>query len=114
MNELRKITVGIDPSKSVAIYKPALAGLLPGCDGEEARLRCGVLYLRDRAARARPIAATATAGVLLDAINDIAGHYALAPLPLEELDTLHRALVRVMLSAQALETRGPGRPIDAA
>lgn len=91
----------------MAKYGVVLDAMRPGCVGVERRLRCGVLYLRDRAAAAGERAGWEAATVLA-AINSIATVHAFASMPFDQLDTLHRSLTRMMLSAMALETRGPG------
>lgn len=95
----------------IARYEPTVDTFLPLCSDEEKRLRCGVLYIRDKASSsiryARP-----EPGMILQTIESIAATNAFAPMPIDHLSELRAGLVRMMMVAMAFEARGPGRPID--
>lgn len=90
----------------VVRYGPTIDALRPCCPPDERRRRAGILYLRDRATAALRVAGWEAAGILAH-IEALAAVHALAPMPAEELDTLHRQLVRLMSAAMALDMRGP-------
>lgn len=91
----------------IARYRPTVAQFLPAIDDESARLRCGILYLRDKASGAERVARW-EASTVLAAIASIATQHAFTEMPLEQLETVHASLVRMMMAATALEVRGPG------
>lgn len=101
----------MNASAAVAHYAPTLDALRPGCGEDERRRRCGVLFLRDRAAAAQR-EATWEAQVVLAAIESIATVHAFGPMAAAELETLHHGLIRLMMVARAFEMRGPGRLTD--
>ena len=87
-------------------YGPTLEAMRPGCGAIERRQRCGILYLRDRAAAALRVAGW-EASHLLSAIVSLGTVHAFATMPAAELEELHHQLVRVMSAAMALDQRGP-------
>jgi hypothetical protein len=88
-------------------YGPALDRLMPCKDGEERRLRCGMMLMRDRAMRAREKAGWES-GLILRAVQDIASEHALSPMSVEQLKHLHYSLVRLVATASNLETISQG------
>lgn len=96
----------MNANAAIAAYEPTIDILRPHCGDAEKRLRCGILYLRDRANAARRRACW-EACVVLHAIESLATVHAFASMAPEELETLNHALTRMMLVAQALEVRGP-------
>lgn len=93
-------------------YGPALDAMMPGKSGEERRLRCGLMLMRDRARRAREIAGW-EADRVLAAVFDIASEHALSPMSVDQLKHLHYNLVRLVASASNLETITQGGVPDA-
>ena len=87
-------------------YGPTLDALRPGCGPEERRLRCGILYLRDRATAALRVAGW-EARCILEHIEALAAVHAFATMPTEELAELRRGMIRLMQTAMALDMRGP-------
>ncbi len=90
----------------VARYAPTLDALRPGCSGMDQRLRCGILYMRDRATTALQVAGW-EAGAILQHVVALATVHAFAPMPANELQELHHSMTRLMGAAQALDMRGP-------
>jgi hypothetical protein len=84
-------------------YGPALDALMPGKVGEERRLRCGLMLMRDRALRARETAGW-EADMILAAVWKMASEHALSPMPIEMLRHLHYNLIRLVGTASSLET----------
>lgn len=87
-------------------YAATVEAFIPCIAADELRKRCGVLYLRDRASRARPIARH-EAALVLTSIESLATLHAFRAMPVEQLDTLHRSLGLLMSIATALEHHGP-------
>jgi hypothetical protein len=96
----------MNAGKVVERYGSALDLLMPGLNEDNRRLRCGILFLRDRAMRAANFASW-EAAVALGGIVSLSSVHGYAPMTTEALETLHAALMRMMLAATALETRGP-------
>ena len=87
-------------------YGATLDALRPGCRDRERRLRCGILYMRDRASAALRVAGW-EASLVLAAVESLASVHAFAPMPAAELDELHHGLIRLTSVASALDMRGP-------
>lgn len=87
-------------------YGPTLDTILPGCGERERRLRCGILYLRDRANAAHRIAGW-EATLVLHSIEALASVHAFAGMPPSQLEELHHSMTRLMGVAMALDMRGP-------
>lgn len=90
----------------VDMYSATLDALRPCCGEVERRRRCGILYMRDRATAAIPVASFESS-MILHTVASIASLHAFATMPPDQLDELHRSLVRLMQVAGALDTRGP-------
>lgn len=97
-----------EPKANPAIeaYAPTVDTFLPCIPADEKRLRCGILYLRDRATAAMAVASW-EASQALAPIASLASVHAYGPMTQEQLRTLRASLTRMMMVAQALETRGP-------
>jgi hypothetical protein len=93
-------------SPTVARYVPVLEALRPGCDDEERRHRCGILYLRDRAAAGRRRASW-EADQVLATIESLATVHGFRSMTIGQLDLLRRSLIGLMSIATMLETDGP-------
>lgn len=93
-------------------YGPALDRIMPGKQGDERRLRCGMMLMRDRATRAREKAGW-EADQILAAVQHIAAEHALSPMTAEQLKHLHYNLVRLVATASNLETVAQGGVPDA-
>ena len=87
-------------------YGPILDVLRPGCGPEERRLRCGILYLRDRATAALRVAGWEARPILAH-IEALAAVHGVATMPAEELRELRGQMVRLLSVAMALDMRGP-------
>ena len=96
----------MNATATIARYAPTLDALRPGCGERERRLRCGILYLRDRASAAMRVAGW-EASLILQTVESLAGVHAFATMPAAELDELHHGLVRLTSVANALDQRGP-------
>ncbi|MFL0418413.1 hypothetical protein ACH0CP_12745 [Sphingomonas sp. 179-I 2A4 NHS] len=92
-------------------YAPTVDTFLPCLGEEEKRLRCGILYMRDKATAASRHARREPE-LILSTITTIATEHAFAAMPIEHIRELHAGLVRLMMVAIALETRGPGSSLD--
>lgn len=92
---------------NVARYASTVTQFMPGIDDESRDLRCRILYLRDKSMAAQRTA-TWDAAQILGTIASIGTAYAFASMPIEEIETVHKSLVRLMMAATALEVRGPG------
>lgn len=75
-------------------YIPTVQALLPGCEGDELRLRCGILLMRDFAT-AQHRWSTEEAGIVLEHIQRLATAHAFASMPADRLEDIHHALVRL-------------------
>ena len=95
-------------SPPVARYIPILEGLRPGARGNEQRMRCGILYLRDRAIAGRDKACW-EASLILGALESMACVHATRSMALDQLDTVHRSMLGLMNIATMLERHGPAR-----
>lgn len=93
-------------------YIAALDRLMPGKGGEELRLRCGMMLMRDRAIRARETAGW-EADLILAAVQTIASEHALSTMNIKQLEHLHYNLVRLVATASNLETVAKGGVPDA-
>lgn len=93
-------------SGPVARYVPILEGLRPGARGDEQRMRCGILYLRDRAIAGRDRACW-EASLVLGALETMACVHATRSMAIDQLDTVHRSMVGLMSIATMLEQHGP-------
>ena len=102
----------MNASDAIARYAPTLASFRPGCGETERRLRCGILYMRDRAAAALRVAGW-EASLILHAVESMATVHAFAPMPAVELEELHHGLVRLTMTASALDQRGPRTAVQA-
>lgn len=83
-------------------YFPAIDALRPGCSDSERRQRAGLMLLRDMATAGRRTASPEAAMALLT-IQNIAGEYCLAEIPVGALDACRRALVRIYTGARDLD-----------
>lgn len=92
---------------NIVRYASTVSQFLPGIDDETKELRCRILYLRDKSMAARRTA-TWDAAQILGTIVSIGTQYAFANMPIEQLETVHKSLVRLLVAATALEVRGPG------
>lgn len=101
----------MNAASRIARYSPTVDAFLPCVGEEERRLRCGVLYCRDKASAALRRARWEPS-LVLRAIESMATVNAFAAMPIENLRELRGALVRLMIVAMALETRGPGSSVD--
>jgi hypothetical protein len=90
-------------------YVPMVEALLPGCEGEELKLRCGILLMRDYAT-SRLRWCTAETGELLLVIQRIATQYAFTTIGLAALESLHHELVRLSAVATNLARIFPAAP----
>ena len=95
------------PATAVERYGTSLDALRPCCCPDERRLRCGLLYLRDRATAGQRVAGW-EAGLVLQVIETLALAHTYATMPIEQLRELHHGMVRLLTVAMALEMRGPG------
>lgn len=93
-------------------YGPALDRIMPCKDGEERRLRCGMMLMRDRAMKARERAGR-EADMVLAAVQIIAAESALSTMSAQQLKHLHYNLVRLVATASNLETVALGGVPDA-
>ncbi|RDE06236.1 hypothetical protein [Sphingomonas aracearum] len=98
-------------SDRIARYIPTVDTFLPCLGPEEKRLRCGILYIRDKATAAVRHARREPA-IILQSVVMIASEQAYATMPIEQVRELRHALVRLMMTASALEERGPGSVPD--
>lgn len=92
---------------NIVRYATTVSHFMPGIDDETQELRCRILYLRDKSMAAQRTA-TWDAAQILATIVSIASVYAFAAMPFDQLQTVHKSLMRLMMAATALEVRGPG------
>lgn len=92
-----------DPKPKLAreAYEPMVCMFVP-CDGEELKLRSGMMLMRDRATERLRHCSDEAAGVLLH-VQRLGLEYALASMPLERLAEMRRNMVRLVATASALE-----------
>lgn len=103
-----------DLAPRIAAYGSTVDTFMPQCGPEERRLRCGILYCRDKAL-ASIRHARWEAALVLETVHRIAIANAFTAMPLDQLREVRAALVRLMTVAMAVEARGPGSaPDDAA
>jgi hypothetical protein len=84
-------------------YIPIIQGLLPFCDGEELRLRSGLLLMRDRAL-ATKATASESAWALLDVVEREAAVAAFRTMPLDDLKEFRRLCVQCVMTASSFDT----------
>jgi hypothetical protein len=83
------------------VYIPQVQTMLPGCAGEELRLRCGILLSRDYAT-ARLRSCEGEVEPVLQHIERLATVYGFASMPDDDLKALHYQIVRLFSVASGL------------
>jgi hypothetical protein len=97
-----------------ADYEPNVRAFLPGCEGEELKLRAGLLLMRDRAMATKPIAGE-PAWNLLNLVESVASVEAFRPMPLDQLREIRRILVMCAASASDFDAvYAPKLPMEGA
>jgi len=88
-------------------YEPIVKGMIPFCDGEELRLRAGLLLLRDRAMATKAggvtTGMTASAWALLDIVERECSEAAFQGMPLEALREFRELCVKCVMIASAFD-----------
>lgn len=90
------------PTPGRAAYEPNVLVFLPGTQGEELKLRAGLLLMRDRAMATKP-GACEESWRLLDVVEHVAGRDALRPMPLDELREIRRLAWLAVLAASGFD-----------
>lgn len=84
-------------------YLPTVDALKPGLVDDERRQRAGLMLIRDLAARSSGSASWA-AQEAYSTIQSVANACAFEAMSINDLDATRRALLRIALAAQALES----------
>lgn len=88
-------------------YEPIVRGMIPFCDGDELRLRTGLLLLRDRAMATKAGAVNSgmsqSAWALLDIVEREASESAFQAMPIEVLSEFRELCVKCVVIAQAFD-----------
>ena len=93
-------------------YEPIVKGLIPFCDGDELRLRSGLLLMRDRAL-ATKATASESAWALLDIVEREASLAAFRSMPLDDLKEFRRLCVLCVMAASSFDTLyAPRLPLE--
>lgn len=85
-----------------AAYEPAIQRFLPGCEGRELMLRASMMMLRDQAGARMQHCSDEAYGVLQQ-VQRLGLHHALASMQVEVLDEIRGAMVRLAAQASVLE-----------
>lgn len=83
-------------------YEPIVKGLLPFCDGEELRLRTGLLLMRDRAIATKAVASS-SGWALLDIVDREASEVALRTVPVDDLREFRRLCLLCVMAASGFD-----------
>lgn len=83
-------------------YEPIVKGLLPYCEGEELRLRTGLLLMRDRAMATKAMASQSS-WALLDIVEREAGEVALRGCKIDDLREFRRLCVQCVMTASGFD-----------
>jgi hypothetical protein len=99
MNAQTKVTAAA-PARDR--YRPIVTHHLAGCSGKELGLRCSILLMRDMATSKQRDCSEEAYGIL-GQISRLATRYAFEIMPVEELESLRYALLRLTAVASDLE-----------
>lgn len=83
-------------------YVPTVKGFVPLCEGEELKLRCSILLIRDQAA-AGSRHCSWEAAPTLEHVERLGAHYAFAKMPISRLKDLRNQMLRLATSASGLD-----------
>jgi hypothetical protein len=79
-------------------YIPIVKAMIPFCDGEDLRLRCGLLLMRDRAIASKPNTVEPT-WQLLDIVQRESEEAAFRTMSLDDLREIRRLCIAVVMAA---------------